>query len=491
MLKEGKRMRLNMPQQEFIRRHSKKLLFAALVLVPFFCGPAFAQPTQEEKDEAAIRALVDKTNQAWRLEKPSTLFQEILSDKGFVVAIPKPNNPSQAAVIDKQKFCELLDNIMQGEQRPKKHEHKVESIMVIGPMAYEIGSLLDVSADGTESRSKVMNIFAKDETGWKLIQSIPTEGVRKALALSQNDISETQKLSAEQTRKLEEDIQGSFSGIGVHIDTRPDGIFVKRVIAGGPADNAGLNAGDIITVIDGQYTRGMSLEQAVRLIKGPEGTSVKLKIRSKSGASREANVVRGTVVVSGVESQILESNIGLLVITVFTKQTPAEVRNAINNFQEQSVRGLIVDLRDNRGGFYSAVREVAGMFVGRGRVMWQIQKIGRDQPIAVRAKQSKIVRWPVVVLVGPKTKFGGELLASAIKNNAGAKLLGQTTAGEGTSRSLKKKANGASETTITAYLFTADGQPINNRGIRPDRWISPGTSPEGTLKRAVSELTRG
>ena len=590
--------------------------------------PAISRSISENQDEAAIRALVDKINQAWLLEKPSTIFQEILSDKGFVVAIPKPNNPSQAAVIDKQRFCEALDRIMQDQNRPQKHEHTVESIMIIGPFAYEIGALRDISANGTESHSEVMNIFAKDETGWKLIQSISTEDARKALESSPSDeeavrrfaqeytavfridkaldvgkleklfddnffvitsqgrfiqgkqnvisayldswkevcselqtfkisfdidsveltgntavifgkvemegrmkntsepfnrcIWETlifrkisgqwriiqehstaaapvhdvgnvgkQKLSVEQTRKFKQDIQSSFSGIGVHIDTHPDGILVKRVVADGPADNAGLNAGDVITAIDGQSTRGMSLEQAIKLIKGPEETSVKLEIRSESGAGREANVVRGTVVISGVESRIIEPDIGLLAITDFTKQTPAEVRKAIKNFQKQDVRGLIVDLRENNGGFYSAVLEVAGMFVGQDRVMWQIQNVGQNQPNLVKGTHPKMVRLPVVALISSKTKSGGELMACALRTSGGAKLLGQTTAGKGFSRSWEKKANGTSEKTIAAYLFTADGQPINKRGIRPDRWISPGTSPEEVLKRALSELTGG
>ncbi len=466
-------------------------IFVAAVLIALFSAFAPAQPMQKEKDEAAIRALVDKINRAWQSEKPSTLFQEILSDKGFVFAMPKPDNPSEAAVINKQRFCELLDNIMQGQQRPQKHEHKVESITIIGPLAYEIGTSLDVRADGTERRDEVMNVFAKDETGWKLIHSSPTDNIRKALALSQNNISKTQKLSVEQTRNLEQNIEGSFSGIGVHIDAQLDGISVKRVIADGPADNAGLNAGDIITAIDGQPTRGMSLEQAVSLIKGPEGTGVKLKVRSADGVSRDVNVVRGTVVVTGCESRIIEPNIGLLTITAFTKQTSAEVRKTINHFQEQNVRALILDLRNNRGGFYPSVCEVAGMFVGQDKPLWQIQKIGQNQPIVVRAKQSKIVQWPVVVLIGSKTTCGGELLACALRTSGGAKLLGQDTFGHGSSSKLEKQADGSSKKVVGAYFFTAEGQAVDGQGIKPDRWIDSGTSPQEVLRQAVSELTRG
>lgn len=182
-------------------------IFVAAVLMALFSAFALAQPTQKGNDEAAIRVLVDKINQAWQSEKPSTLFQEILSDKGFVVAIPKPDNFSEAAIINKQRFCELLDNTMQGQQRPKKHEHKVESITIIGPLAYEIGTLLDVLADGTKRRDEVINVFAKDETGWKLIHSSPADNIRKAITSSKNDTSKTQNLTPEQTRKQDSNKQ--------------------------------------------------------------------------------------------------------------------------------------------------------------------------------------------------------------------------------------------------------------------------------------------
>jgi len=464
-------------------------LFVAAILIALLSSPALAQPSQKENDEAAIHALVDKINQAWLSEKPSILFQEILSDKGCVVAMPKPENPSEAAIINKQKFCEILDNIMQGQQRPQKHEHKVESITVIGPFAYEIGTALHIGADGAERHDKIMNFFAKDETGWKLIHSTPTDNVRKALTSSPNDISKTQNLSAEQTKNLDEYIRGSFSGIGVGIDTHPNGIYIKNVIPEGPADNAGLNGGEVITAINGESTVGMPLERAVSLIKGPENTSVNLKVLLGDGTRRDVSVVRGTVIASGVESRILEPNIGLLAISGFNKETPAKVRDALMYFQQQNIRGLVLDLRNNIGGFYPAVCEVGSMFVGQDKPMWQIQNIDQNQPTIIKGEQSKIVQWPVVVLIGPKTKCGGELLACALRTSGRAKMLGQKTFGEGSIYKLEKQPDGSSRKIPTGRFTTADGQVIDGQGINPDRELDPKLSSEEVLKPAVDELT--
>jgi len=607
-------------------RGRRPYALVAAILVALFSAMSFAQLSQEEQDKAAIRALVDKINLAWQLEKPSTLFQEILSDKGFVVTMPKPDNPSEVAIINKQKFCESLDNMMQGQQRPKKHEHKVESITVVGPLAYEIGTILHVAADGTQRYDKVMNIFAKDETGWKLVYSTPPDNVRKALrsmpgdeeqvrkvareflesfrldkdnpfaraeeifhesiavVTSQGqfiqgrenvlktyrqsweevrrefssldihydiqsvnvaddaalvfgkvkldgrlkdandafhreiwetlvlqkiddkwriireqstkagdlsaDFSKTKELSPEQTRQLEENIKGSFSGIGVEIDTCPNGIYIKKALPESPADNAGLKNGEVITAINGASAVGMSVEKAVSLLKGPKGTSVNLKVLLRDGTLRDISVVRGIVSVSGVDSRILEPNIGLLAISVFNKETSAKVCDTLIYFQQQKINGLVLDLRNNKGGFFPAVKEITSMFTGPDQIMWQIQYTGQTGRTPEKGTVQKMAPWPVVVLVNSETRCGGELLASAVKSKAGGKLLGRKTFGEGVIYNLEKQADGSSKKVPTGYFYTADGQVIDGQGINPYRELDPNLSSEEVLKQAVYELTK-
>jgi carboxyl-terminal processing protease len=255
----------------------------------------------------------------------------------------------------------------------------------------------------------------------------------------------------------------------VGIDTHPNGIYIKNVIPGGPADSAGLKDGEVITTINGESTVGISLERAVSLIKGPEGTSVNLKVLLSNGTNRDVSVVRRTVIASGVDSRVLEPNIGLLVISGFNQETTVKVRDALMYFQQQKIKGIVLDLRDNKGGLLPAVKEITGMFTGPNQIMWYVQYTGQANRVAEKSTVQKMAQWPVVVLINPKTRCGGELLASAIRSGAGSELLGQKTFGEGSIYKLEKQADGTSQKIPTGYFFTADGQVIDGQGIKPDR----------------------
>jgi C-terminal peptidase prc len=307
---------------------------------------------------------------------------------------------------------------------------------------------------------------------------------------NRHSVSETIKLSPEQTRNLEVNIKGSFHGIGVEIDTNPNGIYIKNVIPESPADDAGLSDGEVIAAINGESTVGMSLERAVSLIKGPEGTNVDLKILSNNGTHRDVGVVRGTVVVTGVESRIVEPNIGLLAISRFNEETPAKVRDALMYFQQQKIKGLVLDLRSNQGGFLTAAKEITSMFTGPDQIIWYVQYTNRANRTPEKGTVQKMVQWPVVVLVNSETRSGGELLASAVRSVAGGRLLGQKTFGKGSARTIEKQADGTSRKILTGYLYTADGQAIDGRGINPDRELDPKLSSEEALKQAVYELTK-
>jgi carboxyl-terminal processing protease len=319
-------------------------------------------------------------------------------------------------------------------------------------------------------------------------QPAQEEKTKEPLHSSPNDTSKIRTLSAEQTKNLDEYIRGSFSGIGVGIDIHPNGIYIKNVFSGGPADNAGLKSGEVITAVNGDSTVGMPLERAVSLLKGPKNTTVNLKVLSSNGTLRDVSVVRGTVIASGVESRILEPNIGLLVISRFNKETTAAVRKAINYFQEQNIRGLVLDLRNNKGGFFPAVREITSMFTGPDQIIWYVQHTSQTERTPEKGTVQKMVRWPVVVLINSETTCGGELLASAVKSTGG-KLLGQKTFGEGTIYKLEEQPNGSSKKIPTGYFYTADGQAIDKQGVSPDKELDPKLSSEEVLKQAVIELT--
>ncbi|MDD5326499.1 MAG: S41 family peptidase [Phycisphaerae bacterium] len=307
--------------------------------------------------------------------------------------------------------------------------------------------------------------------------------------LNEAAVPETIKLSPEQTKNLDEFLRGSFSGIGADIGTHPDGIHIKKVFPEGPAGSAGLKDGEVITAVNGESTVGMPLERAVSLLKGPEGTSVNLKVLSDNGTLRDVSVVRGIVLATGVENRVLEPNIGLLAISGFSEETPTKVRDVLTHFQQQKIKGLVLDLRNNKGGFSPAVKEVTSMFTGPDQIMWYAQYAGQAESTPEKGIVPKMVQWPTVVLINSETMCGGELLASAIKSKAGGKLLGQKTFGEGFIYRLEKQPDGSSRKVPIGRFTTADKQIISGSGISPDRELDTKLSSEETLEQAVNELT--
>lgn len=158
--------------------------------------PALAQEPGDEEARAAVKALVDKINLAWKAENPASLFQQILSDKSFAFALPRRDNPSEARVLNKQTFCKLLEESM-AKERPRKHDHRVKAVTVLGPLAYELGTTDQVTAEGVEQRTEILNVFAKDETGWKLVFSTFADHARKALRADSTDKKALRKLAQE------------------------------------------------------------------------------------------------------------------------------------------------------------------------------------------------------------------------------------------------------------------------------------------------------
>ncbi len=311
-----------------------------------------------------------------------------------------------------------------------------------------------------------------------------------SLSFAVQDPNGEQKFSVEQTKKFEENLQSSFSGIGTGIEINPKGIYIKNVIPGGPAEKAGLKGGEIITEIDGKSTTGMSLEKAVSMLKGPTGTSVNLKLLLSNGTAQEISIVRGPVSVSGVDSRVIEPNIGLLVISGFKNESAAKVKDALLNFQQKKIKGLILDIRNNKGGFLPEVKKITGFFLEPNEIMWQTQNIGQNERISVKSNSRKISQWPIVVLINSETMCGGELLASAVKSKGGAKLLGQKTFGEGSFYKFEKQDDGTSKKVRMGYFFTADGQDLEGKGVIPDIEIDPKLSTEEIIKKAVNELTK-
>jgi len=336
--------------------------------------------------------------------------------------------------------------------------------------------------DGEVARTLSLVASARQDGHWRWLSSLPMQmdiGLDPPLEI---------KVSAEETARLEETSRGSFAGVGLRLSKSEEGIRIDEVIPNGPAERASLIAGSVITEINGLKTRGMKLGDAVKLLRGPVGTGVELAVLAPESASpQRVNLVRDIIAITSVSGRILEPGIGLVVITMFSEETPEGVRRTLESLKEKGVRALIVDLSENTGGLYDALREVAAIFVGQDDPLWLVRKRDDRRTEQVMGTVPRAVDWPLAVLISSRT-MGGELVAAALKDSGYAKLLGQPTPGLAILQQMEKQPAGTSKKVVVGRFLTASGKQLYGHGVSPHVWLDADVTEEDLLRRAVEEL---
>jgi C-terminal peptidase prc len=285
-------------------------------------------------------------------------------------------------------------------------------------------------------------------------------------------------------------IDGLMIGIGVEMEIKSGQLMIKRVLEDSPAAKAGLKDGQSITAINGTTTGSMKIEDAAGLIRGAAGTEVELTIVEAGGIPRKVNIRRDTIVVTGVRARMLESKIGLLTVSQINKETAGRVGEALKNFIDQTSEGVILDLRDNEGGWYAGVCQIAGMLAGNSVPLWLVRETGKSQATAVQGEGEKIWNGPLVVLINGKTGGGAELLAAGLQASGRAKLLGQKTAGTASMGKLNALADGGAVRETIGTFFTVADQAIFGVGIKPDIPLEAGVSAEQAIQKAEEVLKK-
>ena len=326
-------------------------------------------------------------------------------------------------------------------------------------------------------------LYSEDVTIEQLI-----EGSVEGMVDSLNDPYSTY-LSPEMLEQLNEQIQGSFGGLGIFVESKDGYVKVVRLIEGTPAFEAGLKAGDLITHIDGEYVKGMSLDLAVKRLRGHVGTSVQLTVmRPEEDKVFEVEITREQISVPTVDGEIIEdSSIGYIAIIKFSANTPKELRETLNDLIQQGAKGLILDLRNNPGGELLSVVEVADEFLSEGVIVHIDHKIGKDQTFYAEPPAVDI---PIVVLQNERTISAAEILAGSIKDNDRGTLIGTTTFGKAVVQTVFLLGDGAGLKLTTARYLTPDKYDINKKGIEPDIYLEQPADAEKDvqLKKAIEVI---
>ncbi len=277
-------------------------------------------------------------------------------------------------------------------------------------------------------------------------------------------------MTKEENDDLRIETQGSFMGVGMQITVRDNILTVIAPIEDTPAFKAGIKSGDKIIKIDEKTTLDMTSSEAVKLIRGTKGSSVKLTI-SRKGVDKPLvfNIVRDVIPLQSVRSYRLGYDIGYVRITNFQGNTTDELLGALDKLEKEGpVKGIILDLRDNPGGLLTQAVGVSDVFLESGIIVSTKGRI-KDQDMVESATKSDSDRtYPMVVVVNGGSASASEIVAGALKDNKRALILGTRTFGKGSVQTILPLSDGSGLRLTTARYYTPSGRSIQVSGIEPD-----------------------
>ena len=289
-------------------------------------------------------------------------------------------------------------------------------------------------------------------------------------------------------------ISGAFEGIGAQVDQDPvtGAIVIVAPFRGSPAEAAGILPGDVLVSVNGESAEGWSVADAVKKIRGPQGTEVTLVVRHEDQAEEEVTIQRATIEVPTVFADEVKGqdgnpieNLAYLEIQQFTEQTPGNLDQELARVVDAGYQGLILDLRRNPGGGLDSTVEVADMFLDDGIIITQVDRDGQETVYEAH-EGTEAGDLPIVVLVGPGSASGSEVLAAALRDHGRATLIGEKTFGKGSVNHIRNLSNGGALYVTIARWRTPNGELIEGVGLEPD--VAVALTPEDVEAERDTQL---
>jgi len=278
-------------------------------------------------------------------------------------------------------------------------------------------------------------------------------------------------MEPDDTKRFIEDVKGSFEGVGMEVGIKNNQLTVIAPLEGTPAQKAGLRAGDAIVKVDGELTSDMTVDEAVNRIRGARGTEVVLTIFRKDWEEeREVKIVRGVIEVPSLKWELLaDDNIAYLHLYHFTEKAAYDFRKAAIEILESPANKVILDLRNNPGGYLEVAQDIAGWFLKSGEVV-VIEDFGegKEQKLYKAEGNGLLGSYSLVVIINEGSASGSEILAGALRDNLGVKLIGESSFGKGSVQELEKLKGGSSLKITIAKWLTPKGELIIDKGLEPD-----------------------
>jgi len=394
----------------------------------------------------------------------------LLSMMSGLCACAKPNNVAQSEHSQAQSQTNQESNAEEKmsateETGNKGEAENKEEAAVKTPISSELMS--DAFAGKMEYLAYMIDQFYMNECSLEDLQN----GAYKGLMEGVGD-PYTCYYTPEEYRDLMESTSGTYYGIGAVVQQNMKTMYITIVkpYVDGPAYNAGMLPGDIIYMVDDVDVTGMDIDKVVSMMKGPEGTIVKVSV-VRDGVSDpvELTITRAKIEIETIEYTMLENKIGLITMSGFDEMTPSQFKAAIDDLQKQGMKGLIFDLRDNGGGLLSSVVEMLDYVLTDGLIVYTEDKYGYKEEYRGNDKHS--LDLPMAVLINGNSASASEIFAGAMQDYDAATIIGTTSFGKGIVQSVWGLYDGSAVKITVSRYFTPNGVCIHGTGIIPDQEV--------------------
>lgn len=301
-------------------------------------------------------------------------------------------------------------------------------------------------------------------------------------------------LTPEENKQSKDDLGGKFEGIGAQLGLKENKIVIIAPLKESPAEKAGVRAGDFIVKVDGQSTKGWSLPQAVSKIRGNKGTKVTLTL-SRDSKEFELAIIRDSIIVSSVELTLESSSsckkdckkVAYLKLNQFGENTNDEWDEAINTvknwYQNKTIHGMVLDLRDNPGGYLDSAIYLASDFLPKGDVVVKQESSTDESKKYLVSRSGQLLNIPLVVIINKGSASASEILAGALRDHKRAKLIGEKSFGKGSVQEALDLKDGAGLHVTVAKWILPNGEWINSKGIEPNMTVENQFKEGNTLSR--------
>lgn len=270
-----------------------------------------------------------------------------------------------------------------------------------------------------------------------------------------------------EAKEFSNDLSGTFSGIGAEVGMRNNIVTIIAPLDGTPAKKAGLRPGDKIYAINGRTTVDMSVDAAVKLIRGEKGTPVTLTVIRGTEKPKDYKITRDTIVIKSVTTQMRSDGLMLIRVSSFNSDTVSLFNDAVQQALTKNPKGIILDMRNNPGGYLDAAVSVASEWIKDGPIV--VEEEANNQRSEYLANgRARLANFPTVILVNGGSASASEILAGALRDYKKATLVGEKTFGKGSVQNLESLSNGSVLKVTVAHWLTPAGDFINDKGLEPN-----------------------